>query len=288
MTFGARVAAAIAGIRFRGVVPLVLMTTLIVAVGAYTAVRQDAFLTELQPPQPAARDDAARARRDRPDERAARRRLRRVGRRADDAVRRRRLVHDDADDVDRGADPGRARAGRRRPRRRALQRDRSSASSACPRSSPRSARSASSRASSLWLRDHPEGTISSDAIDTLTTSWSFVPIAFIGVVVLALLGDLWLYRTRTGMALRAVGLDETSSRRLGIRTDRVVILAFVACSRDGVDRRLLPRRRGPDRLPDHRQPGAREHRRRPCSAEPASRAAEARSSGRCSRRSSCR
>jgi ribose transport system ATP-binding protein len=82
----------------------------------------------------------------------------------------------------------------------------------------------------LWLRDHPEGSISSDAVDTLTTSWSFVPIAFIGVVILALLGDMWLYRSRTGMALRAVGLDETSSRRLGIRTDRVVILAFVACS----------------------------------------------------------
>jgi ribose transport system ATP-binding protein len=82
----------------------------------------------------------------------------------------------------------------------------------------------------LWLRDHPEGSISSDAVDTLTTSWSFVPVAFIGVVILALLGDMWLYRSRTGMALRAVGLDETSSRRLGIRTDRVVILAFVACS----------------------------------------------------------
>jgi ribose/xylose/arabinose/galactoside ABC-type transport system permease subunit len=83
---------------------------------------------------------------------------------------------------------------------------------------------------SLWLRDHPSGAISSDAIDGLTTSWSFVPLAFIGVVVLALLADVWLYRTRSGMALRAVGLDETSSRRIGIRTDRAVILAFVACS----------------------------------------------------------
>jgi ribose transport system ATP-binding protein len=57
-----------------------------------------------------------------------------------------------------------------------------------------------------------------------------VPLAFIGVVVLALLGDLWLYRSRTGMALRAVGLDETSSRRIGIKTTHVVVLAFVACS----------------------------------------------------------
>jgi ribose transport system ATP-binding protein len=83
---------------------------------------------------------------------------------------------------------------------------------------------------SLWLRDHPEGSISSDVISTLTTSWGFAPLAFIGVVFLAILADAWLYRTRTGMALRAVGLDETSSRRLGMKTGRTVILAFVACS----------------------------------------------------------
>ncbi len=83
---------------------------------------------------------------------------------------------------------------------------------------------------SLLLRDHPEGPISSNAIDALTTSVSFVPLAFVGVVVLAVLADLWLYRSRTGLALRAVGLDETSSRRLGMGTGRVVILAFVVCS----------------------------------------------------------
>ena len=45
-----------------------------------------------------------------------------------------------------------------------------------------------------------------------------------------MLGDLWLYRTRGGLALRAVGLDETSSRRLGMATTRTVFVAFVACS----------------------------------------------------------
>ena len=83
---------------------------------------------------------------------------------------------------------------------------------------------------SLLLRDHPEGPIASGAIDGLTKSVSFVPIAFIAVVVLAVLGDFWLYRTRTGLALRAVGLDETSSRRLGMATGRMVFLAFVLCS----------------------------------------------------------
>ncbi len=83
---------------------------------------------------------------------------------------------------------------------------------------------------SLLLRDHPEGTISSDAIGALTTSVGFVPLAFIGVVALAVLADVGLYRTRPGLALRAVGLDETSSRRLGMGTGRTVLLAFVACS----------------------------------------------------------
>ena len=86
------------------------------------------------------------------------------------------------------------------------------------------------KGASLLLRDHPEGAISSDVIDGLTKSVSLVPIAFIAVVVLAVLADAWLYRTRTGLAVRAVGLDETSSRRLGMATGRMVFLAFVVCS----------------------------------------------------------
>jgi len=83
---------------------------------------------------------------------------------------------------------------------------------------------------SLLLRDHPEGTINFDAINALDTSVSFVPLAFIGVVALAIAGDVWLYRSRSGLALRAVGLDDTSSRRLGMSTVRIVFLAFVVCS----------------------------------------------------------
>src|ERR671937_1758442 len=60
----------------------------------------------------------------------------------------------------------------------------------------------------LLLRDHPEGTINLDAVAKLNTSVGFVPLAFIGVIVLAVLADVWLYRTRTGLALRAVGLDD--------------------------------------------------------------------------------
>jgi ribose/xylose/arabinose/galactoside ABC-type transport system permease subunit len=83
---------------------------------------------------------------------------------------------------------------------------------------------------SLLLRSYPSGAINSDAANALTSSVGFVPLAFVGVVVLAALADGWLYRTRTGLALRAVGLDSTSSRRLGMSTGRTVLLAFVVCS----------------------------------------------------------
>jgi ribose transport system ATP-binding protein len=83
---------------------------------------------------------------------------------------------------------------------------------------------------SLLLRDHPEGAISSEFASAMTKSIGFMPIAFIGVIVLAVVWDLWLYRSRGGLSLRAVGLDETSARRLGTNTGRVVFLAFVVCS----------------------------------------------------------
>jgi ribose transport system ATP-binding protein len=82
----------------------------------------------------------------------------------------------------------------------------------------------------LLLRDHPEGFINPDVITALNSGVSFVPYAFIGVVLLAVVADIWLYRTRSGLALRAVGLDDTSSRRLGMATGRTVFLAFVICS----------------------------------------------------------
>lgn len=82
----------------------------------------------------------------------------------------------------------------------------------------------------LLLRDHPAGSIDPHVVDALNSSVSFVPLAFVAVVALAVVADVWLYRSRPGLGLRAVGLDETSSRRLGMRTGRTVLLAFVACS----------------------------------------------------------
>lgn len=83
---------------------------------------------------------------------------------------------------------------------------------------------------SLKLRTVPGGEINSALTDTLNKSVGFVPIAFIAVVVLAVLADLWLYRTPGGLTARAVGLDETSSRRLGAPSERINWRAFVLSS----------------------------------------------------------
>jgi ribose transport system ATP-binding protein len=78
----------------------------------------------------------------------------------------------------------------------------------------------------LWLRPQPDGIISSDFVDALLTSVGFVPIAFIGIVALAVVADLWLYRTAGGLAARAMGLDEESAKRRGVRVNFLFIRAF--------------------------------------------------------------
>jgi ribose transport system ATP-binding protein len=229
MTFGARVAGAVAGVKVRGVVPLVLMGTLILAVGAFTATRQDAFLSSynlrnlLLATLPLA--------------------LVSMGQTCallvggfDVSVAALMtlcvvvasytmtlststlaLVPGALVLVGVGLATGIFNALLIRVFR-------------LPSIIATLGTLSILQGIALWLRDHPSGPISSNAVDALTSSWGFVPLAFIGVIVLALAADWWLYRTRSGMALRAVGLDETSSRRIGIRTDRAVILAFVGCS----------------------------------------------------------
>jgi ribose transport system ATP-binding protein len=83
---------------------------------------------------------------------------------------------------------------------------------------------------SLLLRDHPEGTISLDFANAMTKSLGFMPIAFIGVVLLAVLWDLWLYRSRGGLSVRAVGLDQTSARRLGVCSLMAVVAGFFSAA----------------------------------------------------------
>jgi len=83
---------------------------------------------------------------------------------------------------------------------------------------------------SLALRPIPAGSIGVDVQDAFNSSASFVPYGFVAVLVLAALLDFWLYRSASGLTARAVGLDDTSSRRLGAPAERVQWRAYVVAS----------------------------------------------------------
>lgn len=79
----------------------------------------------------------------------------------------------------------------------------------------------------LVLRPIPSGLINFDVLDQLTTSIEFVPVAFIGLVLLALGWDIWLHWSTPGLTLRAVGHDKRAARRVGAAAKWVQIRAFI-------------------------------------------------------------
>lgn len=80
---------------------------------------------------------------------------------------------------------------------------------------------------SLTLRPTAQGTISSELVSVLTATVGPIPIAFILVVVGAGLLDFWLHASGSGLAVRAVGYDERSAKRGGIRTNWVRVRALL-------------------------------------------------------------
>lgn len=79
----------------------------------------------------------------------------------------------------------------------------------------------------LLLRPVPGGAIDIGFMNALTAKVSFLPIGFVAVVALAIACDFFLYRTRAGLTLRAVGFDGTSSRRIGLPVGWVNVRAFL-------------------------------------------------------------
>ena len=79
----------------------------------------------------------------------------------------------------------------------------------------------------LYLRPSPFGVISEDFIDFFQTRIGFVPVSFFVILAAAAAGDVWLYRTRSGLKLRAVGFREEAAKRNGVRVDFVHMRAFL-------------------------------------------------------------
>ncbi|MFZ0014789.1 MAG: amidohydrolase family protein, partial [Acidimicrobiia bacterium] len=83
---------------------------------------------------------------------------------------------------------------------------------------------------SLTMRPTAQGTISADLVSFLTASVGPVPIAFIVLVLAAGLLDVWLHASGSGLEVRAVGYDERSAKRGGIRTNWVRVRALLLAS----------------------------------------------------------
>jgi cytosine/adenosine deaminase-related metal-dependent hydrolase/ribose/xylose/arabinose/galactoside ABC-type transport system permease subunit len=80
---------------------------------------------------------------------------------------------------------------------------------------------------SLTMRPTAQGIISADLVSVLKTSIGPIPVAFILVVLGAGLLDVWLHASGSGLQLRAVGFDERSAKRGGIRTNWVRVRALL-------------------------------------------------------------
>jgi 5-methylthioadenosine/S-adenosylhomocysteine deaminase len=80
---------------------------------------------------------------------------------------------------------------------------------------------------SLTLRPTAQGIINTDLVAALKTSVGPIPVAFIVLVAGAGLLDLWLHASGSGLQVRAVGFDDRSAKRGGVRTHWVRVRALV-------------------------------------------------------------
>lgn len=80
---------------------------------------------------------------------------------------------------------------------------------------------------SLTMRPTAQGVISADLVSFLRKSIGPIPIAFIVIVVVAGLLDVWLHASGHGLEVRAVGFDERAAKRGGIRTNWIRVRALL-------------------------------------------------------------
>ena len=99
---------------------------------------------------------------------------------------------------------------------------------------------------SFLLRDGPDGYINSDVVAAITWLLGPIPVAFLVMVAFAIAAEYTLRRLRPGWQLRAIGSDEESARRIGVRIDRTFVAAYIVTlavyrawrgDADGADRR---------------------------------------------------
>jgi ribose transport system ATP-binding protein len=79
----------------------------------------------------------------------------------------------------------------------------------------------------LYLRPAPFGVVSEDFVDFFQTRVGFIPASFFIILAAAIMGDIWLYGTRSGLKLRATGFREEAAKRNGVQVNIVQMRAFL-------------------------------------------------------------
>jgi ribose transport system ATP-binding protein len=79
----------------------------------------------------------------------------------------------------------------------------------------------------LLLRPNAGGGVRADFTDALETSWGPVPLVFIALVVVVALVDIVLAISRAGIGFRAVGSSEHVAVRVGVRPTAVHLIAYL-------------------------------------------------------------
>jgi ribose transport system ATP-binding protein len=86
------------------------------------------------------------------------------------------------------------------------------------------------QAISLFLRPVPGGLIADGVVETIGAQAAFIPAFLILAVVLAVLLEFALFKSRLGLAFRGVGSRIDAARMAGVRPHRTLLMAYVGCS----------------------------------------------------------
>lgn len=79
-------------------------------------------------------------------------------------------------------------------------------------------------------RPIPDGAIDSGFTELMKSHFGFLPIATVVLVGAAVLGDVWLHRSRGGLDVKATGFREEAARRNGVGVDFVQVRAYALAS----------------------------------------------------------
>jgi ribose transport system ATP-binding protein len=79
----------------------------------------------------------------------------------------------------------------------------------------------------LLVRPTPGGIINADFTGLLRTRLGFLPMSALVILALAVLGDLWLLRSKPGLQLQATGFREKAAIRNGVRATRLHLRAYL-------------------------------------------------------------